>query len=162
MSDFVFKIEIDDDDLKKVNAKVAFDGIFNGMKKAVKLVERTTKNTYLSGRALRRRSGRLQKSIGSRVKKVGPVIIGQIGTLKYAVPYGPLWEFGGKYPRTVIQTKKAKALRFFTRGGEEVYAKSVDVPQRGIKARPYIQPSIKDNMPKILKLLGRSATEKMN
>lgn len=137
------------------------EGLFSGMRQAMYLVQRTAKYTYLGGRALKRRSGRLQGSIAYKLKKTSTGVTGTVGTLRYTVPYAAVWEYGGKYPRTIVDIKRARALHFFDKG-TEVFTKRADVPARTIDARPYLMPSIKDNMTKMLSIFGRFISGKMN
>ncbi len=69
------------------------DLLFEGMKDAMELAERTTKDTYLSGKALNRRTGLLYRSIGVKVTRSN--IEGSLGDHKGTTPYGAFWEYGG-------------------------------------------------------------------
>jgi hypothetical protein len=158
------KLKVNREDLRnlqKIPDKMN-EGLFSGMQKALQLVEKTIKSTYLSGRSLKKRSGRLAGSIGSKASRTSRGVVGEVGTMRYGVEYGPVWEHGGRYPRTLIAPKKAKALRFFTKSGAEVFAMTADIPPRIIKARPFIMPAIQDNMTAMLDFLGRSASESAN
>jgi phage gpG-like protein len=158
------KLRADKQDIEHIKRmpKRMTEGLFTGMQRSMSLLERVVTTKYLDGRALKRKSGNLARSIGTETQKRRGEIIGKIGTLRYAVPYASVWEFGGRYPRTIIQPKRARALRFLTMSGEEVYAMSADIPQRIIKAKPYIMPAIKESMTQMLDFLGRGATKEMN
>jgi hypothetical protein len=85
-----------DHNLKEL-PKDMMDGLFEGMQKAILLAEKTTKDVYLSGKALHRRTGFLYSSIGNEVKITGTKVIGSVGTLKYVVDYAGVWEYGGRF-----------------------------------------------------------------
>jgi phage gpG-like protein len=93
------KIKVDKKDLKHIEEmpKRMTEGLFEGMKRALTLAEKSTKSVYLSGKALKRRTSFLYNAIGTEVKKKSMGVVGSLGTLKYDVPYGAFWEFGGKY-----------------------------------------------------------------
>ena len=120
--------------------------IYKGMKEAMLLAERTAKGTYLSGKALQRRTGRLRGSITQDVKIEGNKVVGTIGT---DVVYGRIHELGG-----VIKPKKAKLLRFRIPGVGWRSAKEVIMP-----ARPFLRPSLDDNMSDITRILSSRIEE---
>ncbi len=99
-------------------------GLFSGMQDALALAEKTTKGVYLSGKALHRRTSFLYNSIATEIKSKGKGnslnIVGSLGTMRYDVPYGPFWEFGGKYGarsfvRPAIDDSMSKMLQFIGR-----------------------------------------------
>lgn len=84
------------EDLKTM-PKDMMDGLFKGMQQAILLVEKSTKEVYLSGKALQRRTGFLFRSIGNEVRITGTRVIGSVGTMNYNVDYAGVWELGGRF-----------------------------------------------------------------
>ncbi len=117
-----FKFKVDKKDLKHVEEmpERMAEGLFEGMQQALALAEKSTKSVYLSGKALHRRTSFLYNAIGTEVKKQSLNIVGSLGTMRYDVPYGPFWEFGGKYGarpfvRPAIDDNMTKMLEFIGR-----------------------------------------------
>ena len=116
----------------------------------------------LTGRVLRRRTGRLVSSITTRVRKQATVVQGIIGT---NVWYGRMWELSG-YPAHVVVPIRARALkipigkRTTGRGGRTlkqpktifIFRKRAFIPAQ--KARPFIAPAIAKSHPAIYALHG--------
>ena len=117
-----FDLKVDKKDLKHVQEmpERMAEGLFEGMQQALALAEKSTKSVYLSGKALHRRTSFLYNAIGTEVKKQGLNIVGSLGTMRYDVPYGPFWEFGGKYGarsfvRPAIDDNMSKMLEILGR-----------------------------------------------
>lgn len=90
-------------------------------------------------------TGRLMASIGpNEVKKIGPVLVGQVGT---SVHYAPFVEYG----RGPIVATHAKTLRFVI-GGKVIFRKRVG-PAR---ARPYMRPALEGSRAAIHGLFDRA------
>ena len=131
--------------LKKMPGLVV-PALFKGMKQAMLLAERTVRGEYLSGKALQRRTGRLRGSITHDVRIEGDRVVGRIGT---NVVYGRIHELGG-----VIKAKNAKYLKFNIPGVGWRMAKSVTIPKR-----PFLRPSLEDNMSDIGRILAKRVEE---
>ncbi len=99
--------------------------IFSGMEKAVELALRASKDVYLSGKALNRRTGRLYNSIDKRVFRKGGDIQAGLGDYRNATPYGRFWELGG--------FRKGKYL----------------------SARAFLEPAVNDNLEKMAKTIAK-------
>lgn len=116
--------------------------VFKGMRKAMLLAEAASKRDYLSGQALRVRTGRLRGSITSAVDIKGDTVLGRIGT---NVIYARIHELGG-----IIMPKTAKALRFQVAPGEWRTAQKVVMP-----ARPFLRPAIMDRLEDMSRAVGK-------
>ncbi len=147
------------DSVEKIPERV-YSGLFRGMQEAMELVERHVKDVYLSGRALNQRSGRLKHAVEGKVKAVGKKMTGTIG-LKYPVPYGALWEFGGFIPPHIIVAKRKKALRWIGKDGQPHFAKKVSIPGHYVMPRPFIRPALLDKLAQMAQIMAAS-TEKAN
>jgi len=134
----------------KEGAKRAQSTIYKSMQKITSFLAGYVKRQKLTGQVLRVRTGRLRNSITSKVEVKGNEVIGRVGT---NVEYGRIWELGGTIPAYTIRPKRAMALKFEV-AGDVVFCKRVYQPARQVKARPYLQPSVKENMQKITKMLG--------
>lgn len=131
--------------LKKMPGLVV-PALFKGMKQAMLIAERTVRGEYLSGKALQRRTGRLRGSITHDVRIEGDRVVGRIGT---NVVYGRIHELGG-----VIKAKNAGYLKFNIPGVGWRMAKSVTIP-----ARPFLRPSLEDNISDISGILAKRVEE---
>lgn len=108
-----------------------------------------SKEHYLTGAALRVRTGRLRGSVRpTEPRREGGMIVGEVGTLP--LKYAPRWEFGLKNP-VVIRPKKARALKIPTATGIIFRMRATLKPDKG---RPYLLPAIADTKDKLLELLG--------
>lgn len=120
--------------------------IYKGMKEAMIIADATARGHYLSGVALQRRTGRLRASINTRVIIAGDRVIGRIGT---NVVYARIHELGG-----VILPKTAQALKFQIPGVGWRTVKKVTMP-----ARPFLRPSLSDNLQRFRDLFARNIEE---
>ncbi len=120
--------------------------LYKGMRKAMILASGTARSPYLSGKALKRRTGRLRNSITHDVRIQGDKVIGTIGT---NVVYGRIHELGG-----VIRPKVKQLLRFHIPGVGWRSAKEVTIP-----ARPFLRPALEDNLGEIKKILAKRIEE---
>ena len=130
--------------------------LFKGMKEAMFLVERRVKTPYLSGKALRRRTGRLRGSIAHQVKIRGDQVIATIGT---NVVYGRFWELGfvgGVQVRAHARTIRQAFGKAIPPTRIRVRAHSRQIDQ---EARPFLRPAIDDQMRRITGLLARRIEE---
>lgn len=130
--------------------------LFKGMKQAMLLAERTARSPYLSGKALKRVTGRLRASITHSVRIEGTKVVGRIGT---NVVYGRVHELGFKGPVQV----KAHARNIRQAFGKPIPAKTVRVSahtrQMNVRARPFLRPAIEDNIRPIARILANRVEE---
>jgi phage gpG-like protein len=147
--------------LDKIPDKM-FDGLFKGMKQAIVLAEKTAKEVYLSGKALKKRSGKLSGTVKSEARRKGKDVEGVLSAGGASVPYAGIHEFGGKLPGRSIMPTRARVLRYTTRTGRLIFTASAEVPPTVVKASPFLRPSIKDNMAQMLDILERSTTKETN
>jgi len=124
----------------------AVPALAKGMRQAMIMAEGTARGEYLSGRALKRRTGRLRGSITHDVRISGDKVTGRIGS---RVIYARIHELGGE-----IVPRQAKALRFHIPGVGWRTAKRVRIP-----ARPFLRPSIEDNLDDITRVLAKRVEE---
>uniref|UniRef100_A0A6M3KA36 Putative tail protein n=1 Tax=viral metagenome TaxID=1070528 RepID=A0A6M3KA36_9ZZZZ len=94
----------------------------------------------LTGQVLKVDTGRLRRSVTSRVSLVGQGARAAVGTNVF---YGRVHEFGA-----TIVPKKAKALRFQV-NGKWVTTQKVVIPKR-----PWLKPGIAEMLPKVVKVVG--------
>jgi len=106
-------------------------------------LEAHVKKNKLSGQVLSRKSGRLIRSIGSRVLDTGASIFG-IVFQSGDVPYGAIHEFGGKTGAHLIVPKKAAVLAFLGKAGGTVFARKVNHPGSQFPSRSYMRSSLRD------------------
>ena len=106
-------------------------------------LEAYVKTEKLNGQVLNRKTGRLARSIGSRVEETANLIVG-IVFQSSDVPYGAIHEFGGKTAAHIIRPKKASVLRFWDKAGNKVFAKSVNHPGSVMPERSYLRSSLRD------------------
>lgn len=118
------------------------EGMLKGMRKSMFLAEAAAKNRMGRQGEIGIRSGHLRRSIQSGVKQFGGSVEGWIGS---NVVYARIHELGG-----VIRPRAGKYLRFKIEGKWKT-VKEVTIP-----ARPYLQPSILENMDKIKDIIRNS------
>ena len=112
----------------------------------------------LSGQILKRRTGILAGSIHTvPAAERGTQITGGVQYGGGPAFYGPILESGSAAHE--IFAVKARALRFVT-GGKIVFAKSVSHP--GIPAKPFMLPSLEENMADIRTQLQTAIDEAMS
>lgn len=144
---------------KAKNKRVSGDAIANALSNAAELVLTTAKTVYLHGRALHVRSGRLWSSVtkqpgtGAMRDKKNEYVV-TVGT---NVIYGRVWEYG--YQGTVnVQTH----VRVIKKALGKKRPKPLEVTVRAhsrevnMEARPWLDPSFRDNMSNTERLLARA------
>lgn len=133
--------------------EVAVPALYRGMQKAMILAEAKARSPYLSGKALRRRTGRLRGSVTHDVKIEGARVVGHIGT---NVVYARIWELGFKGPVTV----KGHTRNIRQAFGKPIKPMAVRVREHtralDIKPRPFLRPALKDSTEKIGRILSKS------
>ncbi len=112
----------------------------------LKLEGRIT-NEKLSGQVLHARTGRLRRSISSRVEETPIAVYGK-AVSSGDVKYGAIHEFGGQTKPHVIEAK-GKALAFMM-GGKMRFAKKVNHPGSKMPTRSYMRSSLKDMQVEII------------
>lgn len=111
-------------------------------------LEAHVKNDKLSGQVLNTVSGRLKRSIQSKIVDSGETITGQVFSSK-DVPYNAIQEFGGKTSAHLILPNKAKALAFMYEG-KMTFARVVHHPGSVIPERSYLRSALADMKPEII------------
>ena len=138
------EINIDDHQLKAWSKNTARNiPVFTlrGVKKSMALVWSSVGRHLVGGNPLNVRSNRLRSSITAKIYKAGKKeVVGVIGT---NIEYAAIHEFGG-----TIRPKKGKYLRFQTRDKSWHTVTEVKMPKR-----PFMEPSLRENLKKITKIL---------
>jgi len=117
-------------------------GYIKGMRDSMYLVEAAAKSRFGRAGELKVRTGHLRRSIRSGIDANTHGVVGWIGS---NIVYARIHELGG-----VIKPTKAKYLKF------QVNNKWVSKKQVTIPARPYLMPSITENIDKIKNIIRRS------
>jgi len=130
--------------------------LFKGMKQAMLLAERTAKSPYLSGKALRRRTGRLRGSISHDVKIQGDKVVGRIST---DVVYGRIHELGFKGQMKVRRHARNIRQAFGRRIEPRTISVRAHTRQVDLPARPFLRPALEDNMSDITRILSNRIEE---
>ncbi len=124
-----------------------------GSKKIV--LDRTKEN--VRGKVLKRRTGRLLRSLSGRLERTASVVDGF--SIAVGAAHGIAWEKGFTIaPRTI--RPKGSVLKFIgKRDGKTVFARAVHMPRMVMKARPFISKAVEDSVPEMETLLGRMGDE---
>ena len=138
------KLKINKSDQRKINKmpKRFKVGFIKGMRDSMYLVESTTKRRFGKPGELHARTGHLRRSIRTGVTQKPASVVGWIGT---SVIYAAIHEFGG-----TIKPIHSKYLKFQI-DGHWVSKKKVKIPKR-----PYLMPSIEENLERIKDILRQS------
>lgn len=134
------------DRFRKASSNVKTDTSRN-LLKAAALIQRTAKRK-VSGPVLNVRTGQLRRSIIVRKRGSG---VNTVVTVGPQVKYGGAHEFGAQIPARF--PKRAKALRFEI-GGRIIFAKRAAGFK--LKARPFMRPSLQENLEAVTRLIGRA------
>lgn len=124
------------DELRRIAPNAVADGLEAGVRAAVIDIQGQVKRN-IDGPILKRRTGRLWRSILSEVRRRGDIVVGVVGT---NVVYAAIHEFGG-----VIRPKKAGGRLVFRVAGDGdgpeslVFAKSVRIPRRAYMSKSFDQ-----------------------
>lgn len=111
----------------------------------------------LSGEVLNVRSGRLRRSIQSRVEDADSNITGTVFQTA-DVPYGRIHEYGGTIHIPEVVPVKAKALRFSV-GGKDIFAMRAKAHDVHIPERSFLRSSLKEQREEIIAGLKAAVTE---
>lgn len=140
MADTQFRVQLVGGD----KAKKTLDADFGAVQSAEFLaIQDTTlsavaraKRSFGQPGRLRWVSRRLSRAIVQSVERRGKSVVGTVGVLT-TVPYGAIHEFGG-----TIVPKRAPFLVFMGREGHLVSVRQVTIPKR-----PYVRPSVEQEVP---------------
>lgn len=128
----------------KLNAKA--DEIQKGtqvqMYQALSILEAAIKQNIRSRSGLKVRSGSLLNSIQKEIKIENGKVVGRIGPEN--IPYAAIHEYGGTIPAKRIEPRHTKALRWLGTNGTFFFSKGHEIPAFNIKARPYLEPAMKE------------------
>lgn len=106
-------------------------------------LEKHVKANKLNGQVLNRISGRLARSIASKVVDTPESIVGSVfssGDVKYAA----IHEFGGQTAPHLIVPKKANMLAFTGKSGNQVFARQVNHPGSKMPKRSFLRSALTD------------------
>lgn len=115
-------------------------------------LEKKVKVDKLNGQVLNRVTGNLARSIAYKVDQGPESVTGRVfssGDVKYAA----IHEFGGQTAPHLILPKKAQALAFTSKGGEQVFARKVNHPGSKMPERSFLRSSLRDMSGEITKEL---------
>lgn len=111
------------------------------------LLERRVKLEKLNGQVLRRRTGRLARSINTKITDTATSSTATVGT---NVKYGRIWELTGSKAYTIVpRTKKALFWKGATHPVASVF-KSAQAP------RPFLKPALEEMRPTIRATIQRA------
>jgi len=141
---FNIKIDVDKNDLMQLQKFPAEfkKGLLKGVRDSMFFVEAAVKTRFGRPGELGVRTGNLRRSIQSGMKGMTDSIVGWIGS---NVVYAKIHELGG-----VIRPRTKKYLRFQIEGQWKT-VKEVIIP-----ARPFLEPSINENIEKIKSIIRSS------
>lgn len=124
------------------------------------MLEEWVKNQKLAGQVLNKKSGRLVRSIHSKVEATPTAITGMV-IQSADVPYGRIHEFGGTTSAHVIIPKKAAVLAWAMAGGQgnKRFAKSVQHPGSVMPERSFMRSSLRDKSIEISTGLKQAVVE---
>lgn len=106
-------------------------------------LEKRVKADKLNGQVLNRISGRLARSIASKVVDTPESIVGSVfssGDVKYAA----IHEFGGQTAPHLIVPKNANVLAFMGKSGNQVFARKVNHPGSKMPKRSFLRSALTD------------------
>ncbi len=144
-----FKLEFDQKSLDwiKQSPEKFKEGLLEGAKKVGFFLEKEVKESFGEPGKPQVRKGYLRRSIRNRVEEHGREIVIKVGS---NLIYAPVQELGA-----VIRAKKAEYLTFKI-DGQWRRKKEVTIP-----ARPYIRPTVEENLTGVEKFLVDAVLEKM-
>lgn len=128
-------------DLRDLDDEVR-KGLLKGVRNAMFYAEREAKGSFGQEGHLKVQTGNLRRSIQSGAEETSDGVRGWLGS---NVVYAAIHELGG-----VIRPRAARYLHFNI-DGEQKAVKQVDIP-----ARPYLRPSIEDNIDDIRDIIVSS------
>lgn len=115
-------------------------------------LEKKVKTEKLNGQVLNRITGNLARSIASKVDQGPESVTGRVfssGDVKYAA----IHEFGGQTAPHLILPKKAQALAFTSKDGQQVFARKVNHPGSKMPERSFLRSALRDMSADITKEL---------
>lgn len=111
----------------------------------------------LSGKVLQVRSGKLRRSIHSKVDSTPTSVTGMAAS-SGDVKYAGIHEFGGQTKAHIIEAKNAKALAF-KMNGKQVFFRRVNHPGSKMPERSFMRSSLKDMHDEIVQEMNEAAAE---
>jgi HK97 gp10 family phage protein len=102
------------------------------------------KTGYLSGQALKRKTGRLSRSVNYKIAESSSSIVGSVGT---NVEYGRYWELG--FDRAVGAGARGGPRTLIGRARDRYFEKHPP-GTRHYDARPFLKPALADMKSKII------------
>ena len=147
---FHIDLNVNEKDLQNIrNMPEEFrEGTLKGMRRAMFLAEAAAKGRMGKQGEIGIKSGHLRRSIQSGVKEFGSSVEGWIGS---NVIYARIHELGG-----TIRPRTGKYLRF------QIQGKWKTVTEVTIPARPYLEPSIMENMNQIRDIIRNSIIKEVS
>ena len=133
-----------DDELRRgieTTAAAMPGSIYQAVVRSCSLVETRAKTHHLAGATLKARTHHLQRSVKSKVNRLGSIVSGRVGS---PLVYAAIHEFGG-----IIRPKNAKYLVFQIEG-KWIRTKKVTMPKR-----EWLSKSLRDVKSQIERLFGR-------
>jgi phage gpG-like protein len=109
----------------------------------------------LSGAVLQRRSGRLAAGIDVSVARVG---VNVSATVRTAVPYAAIHEYGGTLPARRVLPRNGRVLAFPWRGQPRFYT-HVEVPAARMPERSFLRSALAEMEPEIRAALTAAALD---
>ena len=137
-------VKVDEKELAAIGKmpKDIRSGLLKGLRKGMFEAERVSKSRMGRPDELHIRTGHLRRSIESGVNEKGNNIIGWLGS---NVIYARIHEFGG-----IIKPVRGQYLKF------PIGDSWVSVRQVRIPPRPYLEPSIRESMDTISKIISNT------
>jgi phage gpG-like protein len=111
----------------------------------------------LAGQVLAVRSGGLRRSIAQAIVERRGEILGRVG-LDGIVPYGAIYEFGGRTPAHAVLPRRARVLAF-KKDGKTVFAARVAHPGSAIPERSFLRAALAELTPEIHAALAAAVAE---
>jgi HK97 gp10 family phage protein len=111
----------------------------------------------LSGKVLKVRTGKLRRSIHSRVDST-PVSVTGMAASSGDVKYAGIHEFGGQTKAHIIEARNAKALAF-KMNGKQVFFARVNHPGSKMPERSFMRSSLKEMRDEIVQEMNNAAAE---
>jgi phage gpG-like protein len=114
--------------------------------------------TNLSGRVLKRQTGRLSQSQNIAMVDEPNRVETSVGFNRQTVPYGAIHEFGGTTKAHLIEAKNAKALRFVM-NGELMFRRKVNHPGSKMPERSFLRSALKEIAPEAVAEITKAVAQ---
>ena len=106
----------------------------------------------LSGQVLKRRSGRLSRSVHGYTDAQADSVSGGAAAGRN-VPYARIHEFGGMIPAHTVVARNARALMIPLKDGRTIFRRSANIPEVEMPVRSYMRSGLADRRESGLALL---------